>query len=157
MRIFLLLFITLIGCNTTKTGSYKSKNKPLKMILEFNDSRYTEFGIPAKYHSSTDHIIEMKKDTFSLKNDSFSIVLILDKKREKVSFNYNEENYFISGNFVLPEFNKIGYHISIDPVNVIADKVKAYFYKQPIRNGEWVFKENGTVTKEVYNISIENP
>ena len=51
--------------------------------------------------------------------------------------------------FVLPEFNKVSYQISINPVDAVADTVKAYFYKQPIRDGEWIFEENGIVEREI--------
>lgn len=133
----------------------KLKSKNIEILLEFNKSRYSEFGIPTKNILPGNQFVYVSTDTFKINTDSMSIYLFMNRSGF-LSFIYKEKDYKVKGQFYVPTFSEIGYQRIVNPETFIAETINVYDYKKPIRRGEWFYDDRGETTSENYNIVIDN-
>ena len=150
----IIVFVVLLSCQRHKLPSESLMTSQI-ILIEFNRVDYEPFGVLTKKLAPSPKRISLGKDTFFLKNDSLELYCIRSKP-DLMQFEYKEDNYKLSGEFILPGFYHIKKHLFFDVETYFTNKIVFEPYIQPIRSGEWIIRENGTQRKINYDIEIDD-
>jgi hypothetical protein len=148
--IFVFLFF---ACKNSIIFYNKSKIKNQIILLEFNRFEYEPYGILTKKLKPAPQFIEFHRDTFLINNDSTKLLCV--KKNKLLKFLYEESEYKLSGQFILPNYRHIHSQHMFNVETYFTEKIVVKPFIKPVRNGEWVLTEKGVDKKIKYDIKID--
>ncbi|HMQ47529.1 MAG TPA: hypothetical protein PKA00_09045 [Saprospiraceae bacterium] len=151
----IIILMVLFSCKGNKPLTESTKIKHQTILIEFNNLDYEPFGVLTKRFSPLPIHIKLGIDTFFLENDSLAFYCVKSESN-LMTFEYQEENYKVNGEFILPDFYHIKKNIVFDIETYFTKRIVFEPYSQPIRNGEWVIIENKVQKKIDYNIEIDD-
>lgn len=158
MKIILKLYIVLlfISCNKSSTTIMTRQGKT-NILISLKVKGYSGFDIPTM-SLDVEHIIMINQgetlvlDFEQCKNCNLKITSF---EKQKISFEFKEDNYKVTGYLFIPMFNELRYIYVYDVVTALPVKLTPFYYRRPIRTGTWTYENQGIITKETYNIVID--
>ena len=152
-KYFYLFIFLLFFCSCNKNKFLTKNNKGIEVILDFNPSRISEFGVPLQ-RSVNQAKLHLNYGDTTVLDVSGVLKIWINKKLTKISFNYEGTQGYVSGTCIVPPFKEVKYQRVFDPDTYMITSLTPRYAYRLIRQGQWIVIRDGKREFWNYNIKI---
>ncbi len=130
-------------------GTNEERGLPIK--LEFNSSKYHEFGIPIEGRKNKSYCLG---DNTQLNDTIGGHIVSIKRKRDTLIIRGENDGSSFEGKLLKLPKPELNYQQTIDPATFTVSEINIREYYNFVRIGEWIFKEGNKTKSITFNPEI---